>query len=152
VWLGRREAPKDGRGELPRPPISKTRSEASGNIQVPEKDSVVPEGVAKPTFTAPASAKTDADIRKFLIEAKGGEFIPSTVIVRQGDSVRIEVTAVDREYDFIQPDYGLRAVMRRGETKTIAFGATAPGKFIFYCERCGGPAKGPIGEIVVAPR
>ena len=41
------------------------------------------------------------------------------------------------------------ADIAQGATQRIQFGATAEGKFIFYCKSCGGPSQGPVGYLVI---
>lgn len=131
-------------------PLVSTRGSAPTNVAVPEKGANnVPENVATPTVVGPAGVNTTASYRSFDISAAGGKFTPDTVIVRVKDTVHINLTAVDRDYDFTQPDYGFKVPVPKGQSKPIEFGATAPGKFTFYCSVCGGPDRGPVGYLVV---
>jgi len=139
---------------LPASPSPSTEDpyEKLRDIQVPEEKSETPKDVAKPVETAPAAVGRDEKFRQFTLEAKGNAFTPNKIIVNQGDSVRIDLTAVDRNYDFTQDDYGIKSAVKRGETKSVYFGATAAGEFVFYCSICGGPDKGARGTITVVPR
>lgn len=137
------------------PEVSPTRALAPQNVVVPEKGATnVPENVAVPQIVAPASTITSASFRIFNITINKDEFIPNTVIVRAGDAPKLIFTAVDKDYDFTQPDYGLRdgILISKGQTKSISIGSTIAGKFTFYCKRCGGPEKGPIGYIIVSSK
>ena len=69
--------------------------------------------------------------------------------MNQGDIVNLEITAADANYGFTQPDYGLNASIVKGKTQQIQFQALQSGNFEFYCGSCGGPAKGPVGHIIV---
>ncbi|MEK7076966.1 MAG: cupredoxin domain-containing protein, partial [Patescibacteria group bacterium] len=110
-----------------------------------------PANVARPDVSIPLGASTDDKLRKFQIQITGGAFAPEdTVVVRKGDSVRLAVTAVDRNYDFTQPDYGFSSPIRKGTSVEFKFAATASGKFTFFCKSCGGPEKGPVGYLIVA--
>jgi heme/copper-type cytochrome/quinol oxidase subunit 2 len=132
---------------------SPTRAAISDNVAVPGKGATdVPANVAKPDVVGPAGPATSASYRGFSIKIEGNQFTPDTVVVRQGDTAHIDVTAVDKDYDFTQPDYGFKVPIPKGATKPIEFGATASGKFTFFCAACGGPAKGPVGYLVVAPK
>lgn len=130
-----------------------TREAAPQSVVVPEKGAQVPDNVASVNVVSAANPGNNSSYRSFEgIKIEGGVFNPDTVIARQGDIVNFSVTAVDSNYDFTQPDYGFKETIKRGETKKIQFGATAAGKFLFYCASCGGPAKGPVGYIVVASK
>ena len=114
--------------------------------KVPEKgDTGVAGNVAVPQFTY-------GGFRTFAISIDNNKFVPDTIVAHKGDIIHANFSAVDQDYDFVQPDFGLKATIRKGETHLIEFGATATGKFTFYCSRCGGPDKGPVGYIeIVSP-
>lgn len=123
------------------------------NAAVPDPDSAnLPSNVAKPQAVAPAGPGGDAKLRSFAISAKGNQFSPNTVIVKVGDTVHLAVAAMDKDYDFTQPDYGFRIPLPKGKAIPIEFQATAAGKFTFYCKSCGGPSKGPVGYLIVAAK
>jgi len=124
------------------------------NVTVPEVGQTnVPEEVAVPKNVSPASAVSDAKIRNFSeLKIENNKFTPQEFIVKQGDIFDVNVTAIDKDYDFTQPDYGFNLSIKKGETKRVQFQATAVGKFTFYCKSCGGPEKGPVGYLVVAPK
>lgn len=130
-------------------PIS-TRSEVPSGIVVPEKDSTsTPANVAVPSVVTAAAPQGETKFRSFDLRMEGGKFIPDTVAVYVGDTVHINISAVDKDYDFVQPDYGFRSVLPKGQTRVLEFQATTEGKYILYCEKCGGPENGPVGYIVV---
>ncbi len=132
---------------------SPTRAPAPEHIVVPDKTSAnIPQNVAKPSVQAPANPLNSATFRGYAIRAANGAFSPDTIIVKQGDTVHLELTAVDKDYDFTQPDYGLTIPMPRGQAKSFQFDATATGKFTFFCKSCGGPSQGPTGSLVVVAK
>jgi len=135
-------------------PQSETWQVPPKNVEVPGVgETNVPEGVAVPKNVSPASAVSDAKIRNFSeLKIENNKFTPQEFIVKQGDIFDVNVTAVDKDYDFTQPDYGFYLSIKKGETKRVQFQATAAGKFIFYCKSCGGPEKGPVGSLVVVPK
>ncbi len=140
-------APAAASGSVPQ---SATSAPVPANIVVPnEGDKNVPQNVAVPQVQGTAAPSSNASYRQFSISADNNEFIPTTVIVKKGDTVDLEITAVDKNYDFTQPDYGLAVVLTKGKTQKIQFQATMSGKFTFYCVSCGSSAKGPVGYIVV---
>lgn len=105
--------------------------------------------VAVPTSVAPANPTGSASARTFTLKAASGAFTPNEIIVTRGDTVTLNITAVDKDYDFTLPDYGVKAVIAQGSTKQIQFSPVAAGTFLFYCASCGGPQSGPTGHLVV---
>ena len=134
-------------------PKSQTREAVPANTVVPEAGSVnVPENVAAPRAVSPVRAGVAANNRVFEIKAEGDKFSPDTIIAKVGDEIKINITAVDKDYAFTQPDYGFNVVILKGQTKLIPFMGSAIGKFTFYCASCGGPEKGPVGYVIVMPK
>jgi heme/copper-type cytochrome/quinol oxidase subunit 2 len=129
---------------------SPTRAPAPVDVTVPGQGQTTTPDVAAPQVVAPASSHSNSSFRSFSIQADGNKFTPDTIIVNLGDVVNIVITAVDKSYDFTQPDYGLKQTIPEGQSKSIQFGATATGQFTFYCASCGGPSAGPTGYIVVS--
>jgi heme/copper-type cytochrome/quinol oxidase subunit 2 len=132
---------------------SSTRTGVSVGVTVPDKGaSSTAVNVAIPVVQGPGDPAGNVSYRSFNINIQGGAYVPSTVIVKQGDTVNLALTAVDAAYGFTQPDYGFNVVIPKGKTQTIQFQASASGNFTFYCASCGGPSKGPVGHIIVAPK
>ena len=129
-----------------------TRQPAPATVVVPDKETEVPAYVAKPKSVSPAALGVEAKLRIFEITATATVFTPDTVVVNQGDVVRIKVTALDGDYDLDQPDYGFSQSIRNGEVKPLEFQASAAGVFKFFCPSCGGPTKGPLGSLIVVPK
>lgn len=141
-----------GNRYLARSPAEEGASATSGALEglpVPDVDSDVAENIAKPHVSLPAGPATDARLRVFDLEVNGDKFSKDTIIVNQWDIVRINLSSVDKTYDFSLPALGTTQVVKRGETKPIEFQAVREGTFEFYCGRCGGPAKGPVGTLVI---
>ena len=88
----------------------------------------------------------------FSVSVSGNKFSPDTIIVKVGDRARINFTAVDKDYDFTQPDYGFSVPLPKSQKKIVEFQASAEGKFTFYCKSCGGLSKGPVGYLVVVSK
>lgn len=132
---------------------STTMQPITSNVTVPDQNaSSVPAGVAAPAIVASGSPSGTTKYRSFDIKISGGAYTPSTVIVNTGDTVHINLTAVDAAYDFTQPDMGLSLAIPKGSTKVVQFDANTAGKLTFYCKSCGGPMKGPTGYIEVVAK
>lgn len=123
------------------------------NIEVPEKDTEkIPENVARPIVAEPNISDSESKIRLFEITAENNAFTPDTVVINANDTILIKITAVDRDYDFVQPDYKLKQTIPKGETKKVGFQGSATGEFTFFCEICGGPEKGAKGFVIIKPK
>jgi plastocyanin len=137
----------------PAAPASSTREAVPQNVVVPNKGATsTPTGVAVPAAQGPGDTAGNVSYRSFNISIQNGAFSPDTVIVKEGDTVNLEITAVDGNYDFTQPDYGFSDPIAKGKTQTIQFQALQTGNFTFYCASCGGPSSGPVGHLIVAPK
>jgi plastocyanin len=129
---------------------SPTRSPAPAVVVVPDAGAKnISSSIAVPQVETAAAPTSDSKYRSFDVIVQNGEFMPSTIDVNQGDEVNLQIGAVGGNYDFTQPDYGFRVPLPNGKNVHFEFGATAPGKFVFYCSVCGGPAKGPVGYLIV---
>jgi len=120
------------------------------NLVVPDKgDQNAPKGVAVPQMQAPENQSGSSQLRIYSIAIKNGAYNPAQINVHLGDVVRIDMTAVDAAYGFSQPNYGFSIAIPKGKTQRIEFSANIAGEFKFYCASCGGPAKGPVGYLMV---
>ncbi len=129
---------------------SSTRAAVPANIAVPNEGAAnVALGVAVPVVQGAGDSSGNVSYRSFNIDIQNGSFSPDTVIVKQGDTVDLELTAVNAGYEFTQPDYGFNTPIAKGTTQRIQFQALQSGNFIFYCASCGGPSKGPVGHLIV---
>jgi nitrous-oxide reductase len=84
-------------------------------------------------------------------------FSPGEIEVQQGDSVVLHVTNGEQERDMLHgfgiSGYNINVVMDPGETKTIAFRATKPGVWPFYCTNfCSAMHQEMQGYLMVKPR
>ena len=138
-----------GAASAPTPSIV-TRTAVPANTVVPDKGATgIPANVAVPAVQGPGDPAGNVSYRSFNIKIENNVFSPSTVIVKQGDTVNLSLTAVDGNYGFTQPDYGFNAPIAKGQTKNAQFQVLQSGDFLFYCGSCGGPSKGPVGHIIV---
>jgi plastocyanin len=126
-----------------------TRQAAPSNVKVPEKGmSDVPKNVAIPTVTAVAGPGRNERLRLFEVNAQGNAYTPDTIIARKGDTVHLTIHAVDRDYNFTQPDYGFNVAIPKGSTQSIEMSVSAPGTFTFFCSTC--ENKNMTGQLIVA--
>ena len=130
-----------------------TRADVLPGVVVPEPGGAVPEGVAKPEGVQPTLPGSLVDRRNIQeIKVVGDKFEPDTIIAYRGEVVHANFLAVDKNYDFTQPDYGLSGAIRKGVGLVVEFQAVTTGDFVFYCASCGGPKNGPVGRLIVVEK
>jgi nitrous-oxide reductase len=94
------------------------------------------------------------DVRMYAIRSY---FAPNEIEVNQGDSVIIHLTNGEQSTDMLHgwglTEYNINVVVDPGETKTIAFRATRPGVYPFYCTNfCSAMHQEMQGYLLVRPR
>lgn len=78
------------------------------------------------------------EVREFKMTARKYKFDPNLITVKQGDHVRLMITALDREHGFKLEGYGVNQKLIKGDPATIEFTADKAGTFTFRCsEVCG---------------
>lgn len=132
----------------------KFRVEAPKDIKIPEVNDKTltaeqKKDIAVPTVVTAAAPGVESSFRSYDIKGEGGKFIPSTVIAKVGDTVHINFTAVDRDYDIVFPSYNMKQSAKLGQTKILEFQAVQDGSFVYYCEICGGLNSTAKGNIVI---
>lgn len=115
---------------------------------VSEKSEVQLE-LAIPEEAVPVNPQSESNLRVFNLNIKNNKVLPKEIRVYSGDVVDINVKAIDKNYDFKIPSYGLGVQINKGETKKVQFQATNIGKFNFECSLCSPKF---VGLIIVVPR
>lgn len=131
---------------------TETRRVVPEGTEVPDVGAVVKDKeVAVPTVVTSAAPGVSAKLRAFTILADKGKFEPSKIVANKGDTINIVIEAVDGDYDFVLPDFGMMQVMAKGQKKVVEFQATSEGQFVYYCESCGGINSSAKGTITIVP-
>lgn len=89
---------------------------------------------------------------EFEVNGADFKFDPSTMTVKQGDTVRIVFTNTDASmpHDWVVDEFNARTkVLKPGESETIEFVADAAGEFEFYCSVGQHRANGMVGTLTV---
>jgi len=82
--------------------------------------------------------------------AKTYEFDPAVITVKQGDRVKLVITAIDREHGIKLTAYDINQKLQKGVPATIEFTADKPGTFPFECSVfCGLGHRHMKGKLVV---
>jgi hypothetical protein len=91
-------------------------------------------------------------LKFFDLKVSNSGFNPNTITVKKGDSLQVDFTAVDGDYDLDFPYLGAYfSVVRRGVTKRLPLDTSLAGTFTFGCrDFC--PDSGKIqGRLIVLP-
>ena len=84
------------------------------------------------------------------VTAKKYEFDPSVITVRQGEHVKLVITATDRDHGFKLDAYKINQHLKKGEPATVEFDAKNAGEFPFQCSViCGMGHHKMKGKLVV---
>jgi cytochrome c oxidase subunit 2 len=88
----------------------------------------------------------------FTVSARRYTFVPDSLLVHQGDIVRITFRTEDVPHSFVVDAYRIAKKALPGHDVTFEFLAERPGTFLFYCnltseERC----REMHGQLVVHP-
>lgn len=86
------------------------------------------------------------------VTARKYEFQPNVIRVRQGDHVKLVITARDHDHGFKLKAYNINQHLKKGVPTTIEFTADRVGTFPFQCSVfCGLGHPHMKGELVVEP-
>jgi nitrosocyanin len=90
-------------------------------------------------FVASANADSPQEFTVINLEYEGTKvFVPSTLVVHKGDTVKIKVInnikSEPPNHGFAIPDFKVEEVVNRGETKTVEFTADKVGVFEIKCQ------------------
>ena len=95
-------------------------------------------------------AATESVVKEIEIEAGSFYYNPKEIRVKQGEKVRIILTAKDMQHDFNIDELALDGpVIKAGESTTIEFAASEIGKFEYYCSVGQHRQNGQVGTLVV---
>lgn len=98
-------------------------------------------------FGGSASAEQEHVVR---LTARRFEFSPTTIVVKKGQPVVLEITSYDFVHGFNVPDLKLRADLPPGKATAVRFVPDRVGTFPFVCDNfCGAGHEEMHGSIVV---
>ena len=88
--------------------------------------------------------------RVIEIKARQFEFEPSRIIVKKGETVRLEVTSEDVTHGISIEAFDINRELKPAKTETITFTANKAGQFHFHCSvYCGKGHSDMHGELIV---
>ena len=91
-------------------------------------------------------------VHEIKMTAKKYEFNPEEIRVKQGEKVRLLITATDRSHGFEVKDLGIKVRLEEGKETPVEFTADKPGEYKFNCSvRCGWRHGSMTGKLIVEP-
>ena len=85
-----------------------------------------------------SQTQSETGVRIIQMTAKRYGFDPNVINVKQGEKVRLIITALDRDHGFKLAAYDINQILKKGDATTIEFTADKAGTFTFRCsEYCG---------------
>ncbi|MGC9317687.1 MAG: cupredoxin domain-containing protein [Armatimonadota bacterium] len=89
-------------------------------------------------------------VRVVQVAAQRYEFIPNSIVVKQGQPVRLEITSQDVTHGFEVEDLGINQTLPPHETQTVEFTPEEAGEHHFHCSVYCGPGHDEMhGTLVV---
>ena len=99
--------------------------------------------------TAPSTSSTGT-IKEFSVEASSFKFVPKTMTVKKGDTVKIIVTNAGGVHDFRIDEFNAHTkTLSAGQSEMVTFAANKSGTFEYYCSIGNHRAMGMVGTLVV---
>ena len=102
------------------------------------------------TQDAGGGAEATKDVKEIRITAKKYEYDPGVITVKQGEHIRLLITALDHDHGFKIDAFHIDEVLKKGEPTSIELTADTVGTFPFQCSHfCGLGHKGMKGELII---
>lgn len=89
-------------------------------------------------------------VKEINLEAFQYGYYPDPIVVKKGDTVKISATSRDVTHGFYIKEYGINAVIKKGEKTEIKFVADKAGEFDIRCSvYCGSGHMSMKGKLIV---
>lgn len=110
-----------------------------------------PSTVPTSNTVAPTPAKlSSGTVKEFTMTASQWKFDPATIMVSQGNTVRLHIKDTDVEHGFRLNAFNINQDLLPGSTTTVEFVANKTGTFPFSCSvACGPGHPNMTGTLVV---
>ncbi len=109
-----------------------------------------PKTIEQKTTETQKTTTATSKIKEFNMVAKKFTFEPSTITVKKGDTVRINLNSADVDHGIGIKDFNVNLKVGKGETKSVEFVADKAGTFTFRCNTfCGEGHSEMEGTLIV---
>jgi cytochrome c oxidase subunit 2 len=107
-------------------------------------------GAKRISYSSVKQETTQPKPKVIHINAKKFEYSPSTITLKKGEPVVLELSSEDRTHGFNLKDFEIRGDVKPGEVTRIAFTPGKTGSFTFSCDVfCGGGHPDMSGTLIV---
>ena len=119
-----------------------------------QESSVAPTQIVQPIEESSGSNEvigSTGNVKEFTMTAKQWEFVPDTITVNKGDTVKLNIESVDVAHGIAIPEFGVsNKDLVPGKTVNVEFVADKTGTFNFFCNvQCGSGHGGMRGTLLV---
>jgi len=95
---------------------------------------------------------SETGVREIRMTAQKYRFDPKEIRVREGERVRLLITALDRKHGIRIKEFGVKTVLEKGKETVVEFVAERVGEYKFKCSvRCGWRHGSMKGKLIVEP-
>jgi cytochrome c oxidase subunit 2 len=95
---------------------------------------------------------SETEVREIRMTARKYRFDPQEIRVREGERVRLLITALDRKHGIRIKEFGVKTVLEKGKETVVEFVAERAGEYKFKCSvRCGWRHGSMKGKLIVEP-
>ncbi|MFB3096021.1 MAG: cupredoxin domain-containing protein [Candidatus Acidiferrales bacterium] len=95
---------------------------------------------------------SETGVREIRMTAQKYRFDPQEIRVREGERVRLLITALDRKHGIRIKEFGVKTVLEKGKETVVEFVAERAGEYKFKCSvRCGWRHGSMKGKLIVEP-
>ncbi len=114
------------------------------------RSSVMFAGLAATAYTTQAPSTAVEATKEFRLTARKYEFSPNKITAKQGDHVKLIITAVDADHGFKLEAFHIARALPKGEPIIVEFTAERTGSFPFECSHfCGLGHRSMKGQLTV---
>jgi plastocyanin len=111
--------------------ITQTENSMDDSNKITSDDSATPTDKVLDATGTTANATV---IKEFTVEGSNFKFVPSTILVNKGDTVKINFKNTQGFHDFVVDEFGAATKqIKDPSTETITFVASKVGTFEYYC-------------------
>ena len=93
-----------------------------------------------------------SEVHEIRMTVKKYEYSPAEIRVKQGEKVRLLITAMDRKHGIEIKEFGIKRELEKGKETAVEFEASKAGEFEFHCSVfCGFGHRRVKGKLIVEP-
>jgi len=99
-----------------------------------------------------AEPPVESNVHEIRMTVKKYEYQPNVIHVKEGERVRLILTALDRKHGFELKEWKIKTEVEKGQEATVEFVASRAGEFEFKCSVFCGFGHGRVkGKLIVEP-